>query len=726
MVELCRVYVAAWLLLVAVIVVADSAHDKCEADTGGTCNLFSCNVDRHAVCVKDHVWSQGNCLCKAGWCAEDGKCEVRVQRATCSRGNDWNYALVSHGVGCSFTKSAGKDGHSDSYAVTSRPNIASIAFKPSGKPSRRIIGLTINPDDYDDFAHGAYISLDSERRIVGPFSWFSGATYGPSNILNLTKTSSDLQLYKDDQLVGRLRLPSVDAGKTMYAKIFFVDAGSTVDVVNVEDVVDCKLTEWTPWSSCSVTCGSGFMVRSRAIDYPEKGGGKPCAGDFNQSRACSRQHCPVPCVWATWSTWSSCTASCSGGTMKRTRGYLQPPLYGGACSGTKENIKTCNLYPCPREDCVWGKWSEYSSCSASCGGGFRVKSRMVASPARYGGAPCHGESELEELCATQSCPHTQCKWNDWTEWSDCTRTCGGGVRDRKRSINVPCKTAGQPLAGPNAVTEECGLASCDLDVDWTVIGLAFSPSTMQFIRDDQASGGVASATSTAGDIISISVLASSSVRFGLTSSMHDDAAFVHGRYVEITQGIHLFTLAIVGKQFVQYHDGSIVASWDIDSHLSSSTERGFFAKVFLMTPDASATLVEVIRSTTPAELPAASMLTSVQGVNASIAVGVLLDQAESHSVTVISNISVPYEVDAPQAQSPKKTSVEQGLTLSADSQTLVLDAAVPVPYDGPARAPIVEALLVLAISALLCFGSWQTLRLGALRADAMQPLLGSV
>lgn len=41
-------------------------------------------------------------------------------------------------------------------------------------------------------------------------------------------------------------------------------------------VIDCKLSGWSPWSTCSASCGIGWKTRSRYIIQMPQNGGKLC------------------------------------------------------------------------------------------------------------------------------------------------------------------------------------------------------------------------------------------------------------------------------------------------------------------------------------------------------------------------------------------------------------------------------------------------------------------
>jgi len=104
--------------------------------------------------------------------------------------------------------------------------------------------------------------------------------------------------------------------------------------------------------------------------------------------------------WLAWSPFSSCTATCGGGTQSRTRVCSKE----GGCEGETSEENECGTSDCAVNG-AWSSWGEWSACSISCGGGEQARERECGSPApSKGGDECKGEGRETELCNTDKCP----------------------------------------------------------------------------------------------------------------------------------------------------------------------------------------------------------------------------------------------------------------------------------------------------------------------------------
>ena len=54
--------------------------------------------------------------------------------------------------------------------------------------------------------------------------------------------------------------------------------------------IDCQLSEWSPWSDCSATCGQGYKTRTRTVRKPMQLHGRPC-GPLYETTVCSSTPC---------------------------------------------------------------------------------------------------------------------------------------------------------------------------------------------------------------------------------------------------------------------------------------------------------------------------------------------------------------------------------------------------------------------------------------------------
>ncbi len=98
-------------------------------------------------------------------------------------------------------------------------------------------------------------------------------------------------------------------------------------------------------------------------------------------------------------------------------------------------------------DGVWGVWSNYSGCTASCGTGIQTRTRLCMNETN-GGQPCVGSATQTISCNSNiSCPSLNLfsfyvmqnicihsflnlivdgQWTTWSQQSPCSATCGTG------------------------------------------------------------------------------------------------------------------------------------------------------------------------------------------------------------------------------------------------------------------------------------------------------------
>ncbi|XP_033728342.1 hemicentin-1-like isoform X2 [Pecten maximus] len=196
---------------------------------------------------------------------------------------------------------------------------------------------------------------------------------------------------------------------------------------------------WSSWSPCSVSCGSGHRNRTRVCDNPTpQHGGHYCHGHNAAFEHCTGDQCTVNGGWGAWSTWSVCSSHCGPGHRRRTRVCNNPiPQHGGhRCHGINSETEACTSGHCPIQG-GWSAWSNWSSCSVSCGTGHRTRTRVCDNPTpQHGGHSCHGHNWDTEACTSSNCT-IQGGWGVWSNWSSCSVSCGTGHRTRTRVCDNP-------------------------------------------------------------------------------------------------------------------------------------------------------------------------------------------------------------------------------------------------------------------------------------------------
>jgi hypothetical protein len=115
---------------------------------------------------------------------------------------------------------------------------------------------------------------------------------------------------------------------------------------------------------------------------------------------------PVDCQWDAWGAWTECSKTCGSGTQNRDRAVLvEASNDGNPCVGESTESSACNTQACPVH-CVWEDWTDFSECSVSCGGGKQSRTRIEAVNAANNGNQCQGEASENQDCNTNACPTT--------------------------------------------------------------------------------------------------------------------------------------------------------------------------------------------------------------------------------------------------------------------------------------------------------------------------------
>ena len=321
---------------------------------------------------------------------------------------------------------------------------------------------------------------------------------------------------------------------------------------------NCKMSKWGVWSKCSVSCGVGSQVRSRKVEVEPCSGGTAC-GPKTQTKQCGGV-CPCPkdvslsgtsltiemtviknrkttktyfdkqytlqkiedAKWAQMMGMGckhqsyvlagshkpfpkNCPANSSVPftTIKlpyTSTVYVAVPdmsdinaLYG--VSGFKRSFKV-NLWsgvtgqmwektlPCgeykfrnrcgafglvyiivPNNCCESevGSWTPFSQCSNTCGWGVRTRTREIKKASyTIKSSGCGISTNEKEKCFDRNCP-VDCIVSAWGPWSKkCSQPCDGGSRYRERAIKSPAENGGQKC--PKLVDQvTCNTKKCKPD-----------------------------------------------------------------------------------------------------------------------------------------------------------------------------------------------------------------------------------------------------------------------
>ncbi|XP_072353423.1 A disintegrin and metalloproteinase with thrombospondin motifs 12-like [Scyliorhinus torazame] len=196
---------------------------------------------------------------------------------------------------------------------------------------------------------------------------------------------------------------------------------NVTDYDHFEPEVSLDISFWKVgnWSECSTTCGVGAMWRQIECSTKEY---SDCE---KMKKPAPAQRCFVrPCAIWKIGNWSKCSENCGGGAKVRDIYCMDTrekrplrPFHCQFLGGKPITSLRCNPKAC-------GDWhlSAWSECSRTCGGG--IQKRLVHC---MEDRQCNMKVQPHSTMPCNAQPCTQ--WVAGT-WSECSVSCGGGSQQR--------------------------------------------------------------------------------------------------------------------------------------------------------------------------------------------------------------------------------------------------------------------------------------------------------
>jgi len=312
----------------------------------------------------------------------------------------------------------------------------------------------------------------------------------------------------------------------------------------------CAMTGWSDWSPCSVSCGKGIRQRRRYYLSPGDSHSETCTRDEDDSQMCIAEEmdceklaamknftaiCSLPMdvgpcrgFFMRWyydvgmkkcarfpyggcrgnnnrfRSLEECTTECfnhmhaddpaamkkmmltvgastqsDGSTessrelekrqrkeSRRARRKKQRAMERAAAKeamlengGQHNPVEIQGDVPGSKVDCMITEWSEWSECTATCGQAAKSRQRMVKAQPENGGKKCPTRLEKTKKCKVPKCA-TACILGPWSHWSACSATCGeNSVQERMRQVISSARHGGS-MCDPRLERRICRLPAC--------------------------------------------------------------------------------------------------------------------------------------------------------------------------------------------------------------------------------------------------------------------------
>ncbi|XP_052097281.1 hemicentin-1-like [Mytilus californianus] len=199
--------------------------------------------------------------------------------------------------------------------------------------------------------------------------------------------------------------------------------------------------------------------------------------------------------WSDWNTSASCPVACGGGirNVTRTCSNPYPNAIGSTCTGEAFDEQTCNTYNCIDQTSACLNATVNWNCpnghievnkaiweaSRSCGVGYnsfishnviklmkttcdnKTTCSFVANDHNFGVSCSTSTSRCTIFEYVYTC--IKATWDDWSTWSEYTRSCGSGIQTRRRKcLNQMNTTDGyiSECEGIGTGSRSCNIEPC--------------------------------------------------------------------------------------------------------------------------------------------------------------------------------------------------------------------------------------------------------------------------
>jgi len=203
--------------------------------------------------------------------------------------------------------------------------------------------------------------------------------------------------------------------------------------------------EWQTgtWSDCSATCGHGHKTRSVSCFGSDGSAVDDSLCDTATQPAHSESCQLEACASWTYGTWSDCSASCGAGTKTRSVTCIDH------AGNTVESTECTDSSPSDSEECNLGEcdvwtWSvgDWSDCSATCGDGVKTRQRECVNQngdvSSTPDADCSSATSFvsQKTCHEKECTATQAAQGDTSSTQSASVTTGGDTESASLSTGT--------------------------------------------------------------------------------------------------------------------------------------------------------------------------------------------------------------------------------------------------------------------------------------------------